>query len=120
MITFSREEVAQDLERLVRKFAPKKFSAVEDPWLFHDLDIRSDDAVELFDEIHAKFGTRFDEMDWHAYFPADMDAVGERCAVRLGFPPIPCKPLPLKHLLDVVMAGAWFDPPPMHDLRSSV
>ncbi len=66
--------------------------------------------TRLFEEIHARFGTRFDEMDWHAYFPADMDAVGERCAVRLGFPPIPCKPLPLKHLLDVVMAGVWFRP----------
>jgi hypothetical protein len=49
-----------------------------------------------------------------------MDVVGEKCAVRLGFPPIPCKPLPLTHLLDVVLAGAWFDPPPMRDLRSSV
>jgi hypothetical protein len=118
--TLSREEVAQELERILYKFVFRKASLSEDPWLFHDLDIRSDDAVELFDEIHARFGTRFDEMDWHSYFPADMDAVGEKCAVRLGFPPIPCTPLPLKHLVDVVVAGAWFDPPPMRDLRSSV
>ena len=114
-----REDVVQELERLVLKFAPKRFSATEDPWLYHDLDLRSDDAGEMFDEIHATFGTRFDEMDWHAYFPADMDGIGEKCAVRLGFPP-QCKPLPFKHLLDVILAGAWFDPPPLHDLRSSV
>lgn len=120
MTTLSREEVAQELEQILNKFLFRKVSVSEDPWLFHDLDIRSDDASELFEEIHARFGTRFDEMDWHTYFPDDMDAVGERCAVAIGFPPIPCKPLPLTHLLDVVLAGAWFDPPPMCDLRSSV
>ena len=81
MTILSREDVAQELERLVRKFASKKFSAAEDAWLFHDLDIRSDVAEELFDEIHARFRTRFDAMDWHTYFPDGMDAVGARCGL---------------------------------------
>jgi len=113
----SREEAARELVAILPKYVGK-FVPSEDPWLYHDLGLLSDDASELFDEIHARFGTRFDTMeDWHSYFPADMDTIGEKTSVRLGFAPIPVKPLPLSHLVEVIVAGSWFDPPPLRDLR---
>lgn len=114
----SREEAEQELVEILLKYVGK-FVPSEDPWLYNDLGLLSDDASELFDEIHARFGTRFDTMeDCHSYFPADMDTIGEKTSVRLGFAPIPVKPLPLSHLVNVIVAGAWFDPPPMQDLRA--
>jgi hypothetical protein len=115
---WSREEAARELVAILPKYVGK-FAPSEDPWLYHYLGLLSDDASELFDEIHVRFGTCFDCLeDWHSYFPADMETIGEKTSVRLGFAPIPVKPLPLSHLVEVIVLGAWFDPPPKRDLRS--
>lgn len=117
-MALSREDVAVELGAILPKYVGK-FAPSEDPWLHHDLGLLSDDASELFDEIHTRFGTRFDYLeDWHSCFPADMGTIGEKPSVTLGFAPIPVKPLPLSHLVDVIVSGSWFDPLPLRDLRS--
>lgn len=77
--------------------------------IYHDLFISGDDADELLEKIHAKFGTEFEELDFSAYFPEETDSFIWHFAMRLG---VKCKKkeMTIGHLLDVIRKKAWFDP----------
>src|SRR5579883_3485180 len=82
----------------------------EDARLLHDLNMGSDDADEFLGKIEKTFGTRFDSFDHGAYFPNEELGSGEGWLRRMGFESSH-KPLRVGHLVDVIMRGAWFDPP---------
>lgn len=75
----------------------------------HDLLISGDDADELLTKIHDRFGTKFDGMDFHAYFPDETEALIWAVARWFG---IRCrkKEVTVGHLLEVIRKTEWFDP----------
>ena len=78
--------------------------------IFHDLGIAGDDAYKLLQDIVAQFGTSFAELDFHSYFPDELDAFVWHWASKLGFRP-KLKVLTVAHLIAVVERGSWFEPP---------
>lgn len=104
-----RAETFEALKTVLRPFVGKE-SVSDDDRVLQDLGIAGDDAEELLDAIHKKFGTRFEDLRFSTYFPDDHEANGEGWLRRLGFED-PRRPLTVGHLLDVIMRGAWFDPP---------
>lgn len=78
--------------------------------LYHDLYITGEDAGELLDNIHHRFKTRFDDLDFQKFFSDEQDLL--TCLIEKWFPSLIREPpLTIKHLVDVVRAGRWFDPP---------
>lgn len=77
--------------------------------LYHDLGLAGDDVVELLDEVQARFGTRFMELQFYDYFPDEGEALMDRLE-RLLRVAKPRKPVTVRHLAAVVRRGAWFDP----------
>jgi acyl carrier protein len=69
-----------------------------------DLNIQGDDAVELIEEIHNEFGTKFNGMDMRRFFK------DEGIEILLKFFKQNKTPLSVRHLLDVVERGSWFEP----------
>lgn len=105
----SREQALGELNLLLRDFVWKK-QAVENARILQDLDIDGDDAEEFLTAVHKRFGTRFDGFNFSTYFSNSEIGSVEGWLRRLGFQD-PRKPLTVGHLLDVIMRGAWFDPP---------
>ena len=77
--------------------------------LYHDLKLTGDDAVELLEALHAKFGTAFTDFQFAEYFPNEGEAAVDGVERLLGFAE-PRKPLTIGHLSEVVRRGAWFEP----------
>lgn len=78
--------------------------------LYHDLCITGDDAYELLENIQKRFGTKFDGLDFHEYFSAEPDILTS--IIEKWFPSVISeKPVTIRHLVEVVRAGQWFDPP---------
>lgn len=77
--------------------------------IYHDLLISGDDAGELLAKIQGRFGTKFDGMDFHAYFPDETDSLIWAVARFFG---VKCrkKELTVSHLLAVIQKMKWFDP----------
>lgn len=75
--------------------------------LFHDLSLAGDDALELLESMHARFGTRFDGFDFSRYFPDETEALSHHLLPHRRQRK---KRLTVGHLHAVLAAGAWFDP----------
>lgn len=104
MIDAIEAEVLQELKRitLLEDFELEQR-------LYHDLGITGDDAYELLENIQKRFGTNFRKLDFHKYFSADPDFITG--LIERWFPSVITeKPVTIRHLVDVVRAGHWFDP----------
>lgn len=77
--------------------------------IYHDLGLTGDDACELLDNIHARFGTTFHKLDFHQYFTDEPDLLTSLLE-QLFKSLIKEKPVTIQHLVEVVRAGQWFDP----------
>jgi hypothetical protein len=77
--------------------------------LYHDLSIAGEDAGELLDAIHKRFGTRFWGFDFEVYFPDESEAGPGN--LRLAVWDRPRRRFTFGHLVSVVERGRWFDPP---------
>jgi hypothetical protein len=77
--------------------------------LFHDLGISGDDAAELLNDVHQKFGTSFAEFPFVDFFSDETEALMAHLARRLGLRSRR-KSLTLGHLVKVVEKGTWFEP----------
>lgn len=104
-----RENVKDDLVALLSEFSCRRPISMDNR-LVQDLGIGGDDADELLETIHEKFGTSFTDLEFRDYFPNDHEMLGERWFRLLGFQDNR-KPLRVRHLLQVVQCGAWFEPP---------
>ena len=103
------EDIREAIVSIVRSITLGRDSIGDDSSLFHDLGIAGDDAAELFDKIHEKFGTRFDGLEFSTFFPDETEAIFYHVAKLFGYRSR--KPeLTLGHLVRVVEAGAWFAP----------
>lgn len=111
MTTLSRGEIIKELEPLLSRLADKKASISESTSIYRDLSIGGDDAAELIEGVHAKFGTRFDGFKYEAFFPNETEAFGEHLARLFGFKNKKRKQLLVGHLVDVIQTGSWFEPP---------
>jgi hypothetical protein len=79
--------------------------------LYQDLLLTGDDAYELLAEIKRRFGTSFDTLDFAIYF-----GEGDRANWLLhlnGYRDPNCRESTVGHLLNVIEAGHWFEPPGM-------
>jgi hypothetical protein len=103
------ESCRQSLLDVMQKYAGGA-SIRDDTRLYHDLYISGDDATELFAEIHKVFGTRFDGLDFNAYFPNETEGAWSWGPARLAGWDEPKRPLIFRHLLGVVDRGEWFRP----------
>lgn len=101
-----------ELEGIVRRYCGfwRGRSISNQTRIYFDLGIYGDDAWELLEEIHNRFGTRFEGFDGPTYFPEEMGTAGKWIAWLFGKPE-PWKPVTFGHLFKVVEAGRWFDPP---------
>lgn len=111
MASLSRDEILKELEPLLSRLADRAVSASEGTSIYGDLSIGGDDAAELIEGIHARFGTRFDGFKYEVFFPNETEALGAHFARLLGFKNKKGKPLLVGHLVDVIQKGAWFEPP---------
>jgi len=82
----------------------------DDTRLYHDLYISGDDATELLAEINKAFGTRFDDLDFDAYFPNETEGTWPWGPTRLAGWDEPKRRFTFRHLLEVVERGVWFQP----------
>jgi len=103
------DTVREELQGIVQEIygAPRVISDVTR--LYHDLWIAGDDAAELLNKVHNRFGTRFDGFHFETYFPNETDAMIEHVARLFGYSRRR-KGFSFGHLLQVVNAGRWFDP----------
>jgi hypothetical protein len=99
----------EDLVAILRKFGAKETLKDSDR-IFHDIGIGGDDIDELFEEIHRRFGTRFEGFEFDVYFPIETDVIFYHYLRLIGFTSKKYKPLTFGHLLDVVRKGRWYDP----------
>jgi hypothetical protein len=76
--------------------------------VYHDLLISGDDAVEVFDRVATAFSTSFKGFDFERYFPNETESLFARVGLLFGWAPY--RIMTVGHLLDVVEAGAWFEP----------
>ncbi len=106
----SREEIRKELEALLSRISARKVSIVETTSIYRDLAIGGDDAGDLIEGIHGKFGTRFDGFKYDVYFPNETDALFDHLASIFGFRNKKKRNLLVGHLLDVIQCGAWFEP----------
>ena len=106
-----REEILHQLERILSQIVAKKVTVSEQTSVYGDLSIAGDDAIELIEWIHSKFGTKFDGFRFDEYFRNETDAFAEHLARLVGFKRNIRRPLFVSHLVDVIDSGAWFDPP---------
>lgn len=107
----TRRDIGEALKTLLAEFSVAHPPFDDKKRILQDLGIGGDDAEELLEEIHRKFGTRFKGFDCAEYFPGEHEAAGERWFRRLGFKD-PYRPLRVEHLVDVIQQGCWFEPPP--------
>src|SRR5579863_10497581 len=105
----SRAETFETLKTVLEPFVGNE-SVSEDTRILQDLGIDGDDADELLEAVHAKFGTRFEGFVFSTYFSNEEFGSGEGWLRRRGFED-PRKPLTVGHLLDVIIGGVWFVPP---------
>ena len=78
--------------------------------VFQDLSISGHDASDLLCRLHREFGTSFAELDFEAYFPDEGDGMFYAFGLgRLGW--FKKKSMTVEHLVAVVAAGKWFEPP---------
>jgi hypothetical protein len=78
--------------------------------IFQDLSISGHDAGDLLDRLHREFGTSFAGLDFEAYFPDEGDGMLYALLFnRLGW--FKKKSMTVEHLIAVVAAGKWFEPP---------
>jgi|SRR5687767_14876688 len=94
---------------IVRSITASKRNIHEDASLLHDLGIAGDDAAEFIAKLHERFGTRFDGLIFHKFFPNESEALFYHLARLLGYRSRKPK-LTIRHLVRVVESGAWFEP----------
>jgi hypothetical protein len=95
---------------IVRTISASK-SVAPSERIFQDLSISGHDASDLLDELQREFGTSFAGLDFQAYFPDEGDGMLYGLLFnRLGW--FKKKSMTVEHLVAVVLAGQWFEPPP--------
>jgi hypothetical protein len=72
--------------------------------------VDGDDAGEFLEEIFLRFGTSFEGLHFRSYFVDEPEAIFRHWALKLGFKD-KMQPLPVRHLVEVIERGSWFDPP---------
>jgi len=77
--------------------------------IFQDLSILGHDAGDLLDRLHREFGTSFAGLDFEAYFPDEGDGMLYVVFDLFGW--FKKKSMTVEHLVAVVAAGQWFEPP---------
>jgi len=107
---FSREKIRKSLDPLLSEISGIRGPLPDDCLILQNLGIGGDDADEMLEEIHSRFGTGFEGFAFTTYFPSEHEVAGERWLRRLGFQDSR-KPLSVGHLVDVIQRGAWFEPP---------
>lgn len=107
----SREEILKELAPVLLKIGGKKMPVSEATLIFHDLTIGGDDAAELIEEVHARYGTRFEGFKYETYFPNEVEDFWEYVGSLFGFKRTERKHFWVGHLIDVIQKGAWFEPP---------
>ncbi len=87
----------------------RRWSGPIDPTLrlHEDLGIADDDAVDLINRIHKDFGTSFESFEFTDYFPDETEAIFYLTLIPLGWSRK--KSISVRHLVDVVNAGKWFE-----------
>jgi Protein of unknown function (DUF1493) len=91
------------LINLIERMSGRRRVRLDDNVNF-DLVIEGDDAAELIDAIHKEFGTSFAGMDMRKYFK------DEGFEIQLRFWRMGKLPLSIRHLLNVIEKGHWFEP----------
>lgn len=105
--------VRERLETTLHEFVGSRRSITEATRLFHDLGLSGHDAFEFLESVHKTFNTRLEGFEFEAYFPDELDGFILHIAKRLfGHRAKRYKDFAFGHLVQVVEAGAWFDPPP--------
>jgi|JI10StandDraft_1071094.scaffolds.fasta_scaffold333136_3 hypothetical protein len=108
LLTDDIKTLDQRLCTIVGKYGRRK-TIVPATRLYRDLGIWGDDALELLEEIHQAFGTKFETLDISTYFPYEGEA-GPFWLERLLRLKDHKRTLTFGHLLEVVKKGEWFDP----------
>ena len=103
-----REDLTQQVIELFRGWAGPNEAISPDTSVNRVID--GDDAGEFFDEVFHRFGTSFEGLTFRDYFTDEPEAIFRHWALKLGFKDKK-RPLPVRHLVDVIEGGSWFDPP---------
>ena len=102
------DDVEAGLRQILWKFVDRE-KVLAQTELYHELGIAGDDAVELLEDVHERFGTSFSDLEFDDYFPVVSEATGGRLSRLLGIRSNK-RPLTFGHLVRVVERGRWFDP----------
>ena len=97
-----------DLQKIILKVSARRVVERRDR-LLHDLGIAGDDALELLETIHDRFGTSFAEMPFVDFLPYETDALWCHWVMRLGFKSDK-RELTIDHLAKVIDRCVWFEP----------
>ena len=79
--------------------------------LEQDCGVTGDDAWELLEAIHAKFGTDLTSLDFELYFHGEAEGLLSRLLNRSREKHRLAFPVTVGHLFQVVEKGEWFAPP---------
>jgi Protein of unknown function (DUF1493) len=105
-MTSSKREAVREI---VLEFASREDSVEDSTRLVQDLRIGGDDAWELLEKIHARFGTSFKDIDFDAFFPDEGEMFGYGIATFFGWKDRR-KKITFGHLVKIVDGGKWFEP----------
>ena len=105
----SSTSVKDELESIVSDIVGKPTALGASDRLYHDLNIAGDNATQLLDEIHQRFGVRFAGFRFDSYFPHGTSVSVDALLMKLGLRG-KWKELTVEHLLNVIDTGAWFEP----------
>jgi hypothetical protein len=102
-------EIERDLIPMIQRMKCSRDPIPLSTAIYQDMGLGGDDAGELLDEIHARFGTSFSSLNFPDYFPNESEVMWCHWAKKLGFRQN-FKRLTVAHLVAVIERGEWFEP----------
>lgn len=99
-----------EILRIVQHVCSTKKHLGDDVELYHDLSLFGDDAYEIFEEIHNKYGTDFGKFEFSDYFPNETEPIYHWRRKIFGYRDRNRKSFTFGHLVRVVEVGTWFSP----------
>ncbi len=110
------EEDKETLLSIIFEVIGKSVSCNEESLVYHDLKISGDDAFELLNNIHKKFGTNFSEFDFEKFFPNETEDMYYQVMPFLKKRKTKLK---IKDLMSAIENGAWVTPTSQHPEKAS-
>ncbi len=101
---------AEVSEILVQEFGSSPESVTPEARLMQDQYLRGDDATDFLGILMSKYDIDFQNMNFDRYFHGEYYGLRDMYYALMKKDDPRKEPLTVKHIVDVIVKGEWFDP----------